>query len=375
MKKLSLILLLATGIPGATRLAAQSSAYAYDKEKIYIQTDHVFFAPGETMFFKVYLVRGSDNKPSRLSNIVYAEILGPSGTMLEKQTYQVANGYSEGSYTLAAQAAGGIYKIKAYTSWMKNEKDSTLFTKSFTVQNIIAPRVLMKLDFDRKGYGSGDDVTADFSMRNLNDQPINITTATSPSPSTDRYKKKQPFTTDANGKAALSFTLPKDLYTTDGLLNITVNYDSHTESIARSIPITLNKIDLQFLPEGGSLIDGLTTNIAFKAVDEFGKPVDVKGVITDNKDQIVTSFDSYKFGMGSFPFTPRPGQTYKARITSPANIKAWYTLPLASPQGVSMNISKNAGIITVKCSATAEMSVRIVGATKSISTIIRKTCS
>src|ERR1700761_6489214 len=91
---------------------------AYDKEKIYIHTDHVFFAPGETLFFKLYLVKGSDNTPSKISKAVYVEVYGPSGTVVEKQTYPVTNGYCEGSYTLADLAPGGLYKLKAFTSWM-----------------------------------------------------------------------------------------------------------------------------------------------------------------------------------------------------------------------------------------------------------------
>ena len=333
MKKLYFILLFVSSALCTARLAAQS--YASDKEKIYIQTNHVFFAPGETVFFKTYLVRGADNKPSGISNSAYVEILGPSGTLLEKQTYQVENGYSEGSYTLREQAAGGIYKIKAYTSWMRNEKDSTLFTKAFTVQNIIAPRVLMTLDFEKKGYGAGDEVMADFSMRNLDDAPIKHYNGEFTVSLDGAALKKGSFTTNTDGKTTLSFTLPSDLHTTDGLLNIMVNYDAHPESIARSIPITLNKIDLQLLPEGGSLIENLPTIIAFKALNEFGKPVDVTGVVKDNKGQIVASFDSYKFGMGEFPFTPRPGETYKATITSPSGITKQYPPPRGQrPDGV-----------------------------------------
>ncbi len=149
-----------------------------------------------------------------------------------------------------------------------------------------------------------------------------------------------------------------------------VDYDSHTESIARSIPITLNKIDLQFLPEGGSFIEGLGANIAFKAIDEFGKPVDVKGVITNQNDQVVTSFESYKFGMGSFLFAPRPGDRIYGprRITSPANIKTQVSPRCLCPprRGVSIMISKNAGVVTVRFITTSPMEVRIVGTTKGI---------
>ena len=220
MKKVTILLLLIWSTICTARLSAQSTVYTYDKEKIYIQTDHVFFAPGQTVFFKIYLVKGTDNKPSRLSNIVYVEVLGPSGTLSEKQTYPVENGYGEGSYTLGEQAAGGIYKIRAYTNWMRNEKDSTLFTRTFTVQNIIAPRVLMRLDFPKKGYGPGDAITADFSMRNLDDQPIKYYKGDLTVTLDGQTQQKGSFTTDAHGKATLSFTLPQDLHTTDGLLNI-----------------------------------------------------------------------------------------------------------------------------------------------------------
>ncbi len=62
------------------------------------------------------------------------------------------------------------------------------------------------------------------------------------------------FETNGEGKVQLRFVLPKTLNTTDGLLNITIEHDAYTESISRSIPIVLNKIDLQFMPEGGTLV-------------------------------------------------------------------------------------------------------------------------
>lgn len=366
MRKLYFILLFLGSILYTARLKAQSTSYAYDKEKIYVQTDHVFFSPGGTVFFKIYLVKGADNRPSKLSKVVYIEIMGPSGTVVEKQTYQAENGYSEGSYTLGDQAAGGIYKLKAYTSWMLNEKDSTLFTKTFTVQRIISPRVLMKLDFPQKGYGPGAAVLASFSMRSLDDRPIRDYNGEFVVSLDGHSQEKKTFTTDATGKAQLSFILPPSLHTTDGLLNVTVTYDAHTESISRSIPITLNKVDLQFLPEGGAFVGGLATNMAFKAVNEFGKPVDVKGVVRDSHDQVVASFDSYKFGMGAFPFTPRSGERYTATITEPANIQQSYTLPEAITDGIVMNMSVAANLITIKCNTPSATTVRLVGRAKGV---------
>jgi hypothetical protein len=56
------------------------------------------------------------------------------------------------------------------------------------------------------------------------------------------------------------------------------------------------------MPEGGILVDGITTNIAFKALNENGKAADIKGEVWDSKGKKITTFESYHFGMGKFSF-------------------------------------------------------------------------
>src|SRR4051794_22968305 len=55
---------------------------------------------------------------------------------------------------------------------------------------------------------------------------------------------------------------------------------------------------LQFFPEGGNLVNGLQSVIAFKANDDAGMPVGAKGNIVDSKGTVVTSFASAHDGMG-----------------------------------------------------------------------------
>jgi alpha-2-macroglobulin-like protein len=155
------------------------------------------------------------------------------------------------------------------------------------------------------------------------------------------------------------------LNTTDGLLNITIQYDGYTESISRSIPIVLNKIDLQFMPEGGTLVQGITTQVAFKALNENGKPVDVKGAVLDSRGNKVADFESLRFGMGKFSFTPQKDQTYTASISTPAHIAQTFPLPHVSLQGIVMNISEAPGRkLLVKLSSTEKREVTLTGQTK-----------
>ncbi len=344
---------------------AQLPSYTAAKEKIYVHANHVFFKPGETVYFKIYVVNAKDQTPSRLSRVVYAELINPAGNVLQKLHYEVKNGYATGSFDFGEQAAGGIYKIRMYTNWMRNESDSSFFVKEITLQKVIAPRLLMKLEFPQKGYGAGDEVRADFSMRNLSDEPIKNYPASYTVSIGGEVIQTSAFKTNSEGKWQLAFTLPKTLTTNDGLLNITIHYDSYTEAISRSIPIVLNKIDVQFMPEGGTFVASIAANIAFRAVNENGKPVDIKGEVWDNGGNKITAFESYQFGMGKFPFTPEQGRLYTVKITSPAHITQQFALPMAATSGVVLNLFKAGNHIIARLVSTDEGRVRLVGETKS----------
>ncbi|WP_158617943.1 TonB-dependent receptor plug domain-containing protein [Chitinophaga lutea] len=338
--------------------------YASNKEKIYLHTSHVFLKPGDDVFFKLYLVSARDNTPSSVSTIAYVDVIGPSGNVVQQCTYPVQNGYAEGSYSFSPQAAGGVYKLRAYTSWMKNEKDSTFFVKELTLQRVISPRILMKLDFPQKGYGPGADVSADFSARDLSDKPIRHHTVKYTISIAGRELHSGNLQTDAAGKTKIQFRLPADLSVTDGLLNITIQYASYTEAISRSIPITLNKVGLGLMPEGGALVAGLPANVAFRALNEFGKPVDIKGELRDGHGNVVTTLESFHGGMGKFAFTPQAGNRYEVVLNSPAGITQRYELPKAAPKGLSLQMSMAGNELRMEIHSTQNADINITGSTK-----------
>ncbi len=340
---------------------AQIFDYSSNKEKVYIHTNHVFYKPGETLFFKLYLVHAARQTPSPMSQVAYVEVINPSGNVLQKMNYQVSNGAAEGSFDFGEQLPGGVYKLRGYTTWMQNETDSLFFTKEITLQQVLAPRILMKLDFPRKGYGAGEEVLADFSMRSLNDQPVKNYSAGFTVSLAGKVVQTGNFTTSHEGKAKVKFILPTPLTTNDGLLNITVQYDAFTEAISRSIPLVLNKIDLQFMPEGGTWVTGLSNWVAFKALNENGKPADTKGVVLDETGKVVTDFESYQFGMGMFLLEPKPGKSYTAVITSPAGIAAVYPLPMAAANGMVMNFYREGGQLMAKLNSSRADSFMLVG--------------
>ena len=72
--------------------------------------------------------------------------------------------------------------------------------------------------------------------------------------------------------------------------------------------------DVQFLPEGGVLLQNSTNLVAFKAVDKFGFGVDTDGKVVDENGTVVTSFSTDYKGMGLLFLMPEEGKKYYATI-------------------------------------------------------------
>ncbi len=64
------------------------------------------------------------------------------------------------------------------------------------------------------------------------------------------------------------------------------------------------KVALSFFPEGGDLVEGLTSNIAFKATGNAGEDLAITGTITDLEGHIIDTISTSYQGMGQFQFTP-----------------------------------------------------------------------
>ena len=99
---------------------------------------------------------------------------------------------------------------------------------------------------------------------------------------------------------------------------------------------------LQFFPEGGDLVQGVESRVAFKANDQRGLPIRVTGEIVDSKGKKVTSFTSVHDGMGFFVLRPEASEQYKARWKDPSGASKETNLPMVLTKGVILEVT-NAG--------------------------------
>ena len=308
-------------------------------EKVYLHTDKPFYYPGEDIWLSGYLQAVGETSPEKLSDVAYVELLNPKGSEIGKIALPIHNGKFHGDFKLDFEAEGGLYTIKAYTQWMKNsDQKAYFFEKKLQVQNAIKPRLLLKLDFKRESYGAQDTVEAELKARDLQDRPIALQEVSYRVNLANKTYKTGKVITDGKGEAKLKFVLPNKLENNDGMLTVFVPHQQQQESITRSIPILLGNITLDFFPEGGTWVAGTEGQMAFKALNEFGKPADIEGVVEDEKGQEVTRFKSFHQGLGAFKMTPEEGTQYRVRITKPRGIDGKYKLPMANTDQYGLGV-------------------------------------
>ncbi len=91
------------------------------QEKIFIHMDNSCYFLGDTIRFAAYTRQTSDGKPSKVSGILYVELLNQDGFLVERKLIDIANGRGYGDFALTKDLMySGYYELRAYTRWQLN---------------------------------------------------------------------------------------------------------------------------------------------------------------------------------------------------------------------------------------------------------------
>lgn len=119
-------------------------------------------------------------------------------------------------------------------------------------------------------------------------------------------------------------------------------------------------IDLQFFPEGGELIDGLVSLVAFKAVGPDGQSIDVRGTIVNQNQQAVAQFDTHHLGMGGFILKPTHGEFYTARVDL-QGVALEFPFPPVQSQGYALRVGHHSQRDQVKITVHGNQGLDVAG--------------
>ena len=299
------------------------------RRRFYLQTDKPMYRPGETIWFKSWILKartlgGADNTQA------VVELVSPKGAVVMKKRLHVAGGSGSGDFSLPPDAQGGEYTLRT------DADDGTRIERNVIVSAYEPPRIKKTLEFVKKAYGAGDLVSATVEVKRPTGEALGNKEVVAVATVDGVELPRMHVTTAADGGALVKFSLPKMLGAGDGLLTILVEEGGVTESISKTIPILQHKLALAFFPEGGKMVAGLPARLYFEAKTPLGKPADVEGRLVDDLGNVVAKFATVKNGLGRAAFTPATGRSYSAEIIRPAGVAEHYALPLAEASGCVM---------------------------------------
>ena len=318
----------------------------YPVEKIHLHFDKPYYAVGDTLWFKTYLNTNLFNYDP--SKVAYIEILNSRDSLMQTLRVPLKDGAGKGQLVLDPQFwSQDNYRVRAYTKWMMNFDMGYFYNKVIPIGDAINKKLGSDVSFEP----DGSKTKAILQFRDRQGQLLSRKKLSwEANDGWDPFDKGKG-ETDALGRVVVSLSNKEKEKFKNGRLVVKLE---DGETLVGQYPLrnAIWEADVQFFPEGGDLISGISKKVAFKAVSSTGLGLKVKGKIIDSKKQEVASFEDLGLGMGSFNLVPVSGESYKAMVTFENGEQKTFDLPAVVDNKVNVVFAKqegefiNLGIVT-----------------------------
>jgi len=330
---------------------------AHPQEKVYLHLDKPYYAIGDDIWFKAYVFNTKTSSPTDLSKILYVELINEKDSIKKQLKLPLMSGITWGDFKLTDSLSEGNYRIRAYTKYMRNFGADFFYDKTIKIGNSWANKVFTQTKYNFTKESNTDKVAATIHFEDKNGIAYKENEVS--------YEVQLDFKTIARGKAKTNLTgdVQIDFANTQGNINKTGKIIAtitlaDKQKVVKSIPITStsNNIDVQFMPEGGTLIAELPQKIGIKATNSSGHGENVQGKIVDHEGNEIISFETTYLGMGNFTVNMQEGKAYTAKIKFQDGSEKTFNLPVAQKSGYLLSVNNlDTGKVMMKLMATADL--------------------
>lgn len=256
------------------------------QEKAYLHLDNTGYFKGEHIWFKAYVVRASDNLPTEISRVLYAELVDPAGTVVQTKKVYIEEGTGEGFFALDSILATGFYEVRAYTRYMLNWGSTGIYS-----------RVIPIFKQPKKD--------GDYST-----------------PTIDKYSYK--------ARLYDNRKVPEEI-----LDEAKYNEKYGTYKLKR---LPVGKVHVNLYPEGGNLVEDIPGRVAFTVNDSEGRDFDCEGTIVNEDNEVQQAVVTIKEGKGFFDIIPTMDPLYLKLTTKDGKYQI-FELPEVNPEGTSVMLN------------------------------------
>ena len=322
------------------------------QEKLYLITDKSCYSAGDSIYFSAYLLNPVRFTPAIESSFLYVELISADGRLITRLKVLGDKGRFANKMDLSTKMDAGRYTLRAYSKWMGNFDKEFLFSKVIEIGNYIDDSVQPKISYKvlKEDSIAAEVIFTDNMGEAIADTYVEYTLNL-------RGKSKvYASKTDQNGRLTFKFRPSNNI---GDCLHLKITANSRLLERTIQLPTFSDDFALQFMPEGGNLIAGISQVVAFKAIGTDGKPVDIEGSINSKDGTHLCDIKSMHHGMGRFVLMAQADQSYTATVTSSRGITRTFTLPTALATGCMLQVKQLAGnILMMKVTATPDLDAR-----------------
>jgi hypothetical protein len=326
-------------IPEKVEKALRNHHASHRLEEVYLHLDRDVVLPGETLWFKAYLFNAPVGEDQKNSGILTLELWNREGGQMLTHYYRMEEDAAAGQLNIPDTLSSGTYTLVAYTGAMKSSPGGSFYKRRLYVQGN-ARRLSMEIVYSDTLYEPGQEADAKIFVKNRYDQKIRQAKVQYRVEAAGKKVEKGEGSTNEEGFMRVAHSLPEDTALHPVVLYAYAHMAGQRYGSSKAVPSTTLDRDIQFFPESGNLLKGVSNRVAFKATGHFGHPIGVAGEVMDEKGNVVRRFESGHAGTGVFNL-PGSNRDLKIRITEPYKNPRFFELPDPVKNGCQINLKEN----------------------------------
>jgi hypothetical protein len=311
-------------------------------EKVYLHFDKPYYTAGDDIWFKAYVTAGNLHHLSFNNDILNVELVNGQDSVEQSLKLQINEGLASGDFALPDTLHAGDYRIRAYTQYMLNAGQEYIFDHAITIGNVITNKVNTRSEFNYVSQNGRNDIKTVINYTDTDGKPYAGNAVDYSVLVNNKAISTGKGVTDNEGRLILNLPADNPSLFTSGRVatKLIIAKGSYVNKVI-AVKLTAGKADVQFFPEGGNMLNGVSNKVAFKAIGTNGLGLNIKGVVINSNGNEVAKLGSSHLGMGVFEFTPQAAETYRAEVVFPDGSKSAINLPAAVNNGYVLKVSES----------------------------------
>jgi hypothetical protein len=328
-----------------TRLKTQLFYYQVQNiiQTVAIQTDKSLYRPGEVLWVKAYVTDAVTHKLSLKSQELIVHLIDHKGNVINSANFSLKNGTGTGFLSISPDAGNDLYSLMAWTPEMANGSVNKIAVKDIYVCTPEKLDLVPQIEYSDALLSPDNKVTAIINLKDFSGKPLTGKKFDFQVMSGGKELVSGKGKTAVDGNGEITFKTPASYSGKPLILNADISAGDEKINFTSHIPLSSEKIDVSFFPEGGRIVAGIPQRIVFKAKDQLGNPVNVDAEIINDKGEILAKATSIHIGLGLFNMINPENSGYKFRINSTLGKGQETALPSADLNGMSISVIKNDG--------------------------------